>query len=378
MDSKTAEYYLQDFDIVGFPKMGIEFHFSNTAFSVFGFEIKWYGILIALGMLLAMIYCFRRMKEFGLDGDRAVDAVLAGLIAGLAGARVYYIIFDPDKTLADFFQIRSGGLAIYGGLIGAVLAGGLVARLRKVRLLPLLDVASLGFLIGQCIGRWGNFANKEAFGSATDLPWGMATGSVQRVLGASVSETALLAHPCFLYESIWCLIGFILLHFYSRHRKFDGEVFLMYTAWYGLGRFFIEGLRTDSLYLGLIRVSQLLAGLCFAVSVVLILIIRAHYKHSGEAAVLYRDSEESKELLQEARERMELMQDKEAYQAYRQKQRQEREAAKAEKKAQKESGNRSSAPSDSSITEKTGSLTEASEGKTEEEGNKEEPHGSAD
>jgi len=307
---KTAEYFLGNSDIVAFPKLGIEFSFSNVAFTIFGFEIKWYGVVIAFGMLWAMLYCFKRMKEFGIDSDRAIDAVLAGLIAAIVGARSYYIIFDSDKTFADFFKIREGGLAIYGGLIGALLVGGIVAKIRKVKVLPFFDIASLGFLIGQGIGRWGNFFNKECFGSATTLPWGMASASVQETLGNG-SQTVILAHPCFFYEFIWCFIGLLLLHFYSKHRKFDGEVFLMYTAFYGIGRLFIEGLRTDSLYLGRLRVSQLLAGLCVVTAISIILFVRGQIKRN-EGAVLYRDTDESKALLAEAAEREEKAKAKKA------------------------------------------------------------------
>lgn len=299
---KTAEHYLSSNDIIAFPKMGMEFNIDSVAFTVFGFDIRWYGIIIAMGMLLAMMYCFRRMKEFGLDSDRAIDVVLVGLIGSILGARSYYILFDADTTFVDFFKIRDGGLAIYGGLIGALLIGTIVAKIRKVKLLPFFDIASMGFLIGQGIGRWGNFVNKEAFGAATELPWGMASASIQSTLGSS-SGDVILAHPCFLYESLWCIVGLVLLHLYSKHRKFDGELFLMYTAWYGFGRFFIEGLRTDSLYLGRLRVSQLIAGVCVVAAITVILLVRGHYKRN-EPAVLYCDTDESKELLAQAEERL--------------------------------------------------------------------------
>ena len=297
---KTAEYYLSDWNIVAFPKMGIEFHINSVAFTIFGFEIRWYGVIIAFGLLLAMLYGFKRMKEFGLDSDRAIDCVLGGIVGGIVGARLYYILFDSDNTLADFFKIRQGGLAIYGGLIGALLVALLIAKFRKVKILPLLDIASLGFFIGQGIGRWGNFVNKEAFGSATEMPWGMATATVQDTLGNGTGAVV-LAHPCFLYESLWCIAGFVLLHFYSKKRRFDGEVFLLYSAWYGLGRFFIEGLRMDSLYLGRLRISQLVAALCVVVSLTIFFIQRGHVKREG--FTLYCNTEESKQLLLEAEER---------------------------------------------------------------------------
>lgn len=295
----TAEYYLNNSDLVGFPKLGWNFDISPTAFTVFGLEIKWYGIIIAIGMLLAIMYCFKRIKEFGLDSDRVIDAVVFGLIGAMVGARAYYIIFDADVTFADFFRFRDGGLAIYGGLIGALLVGAITAKIRKVKILPLFDLAAAGFVIGQAIGRWGNFVNKEAFGSQTSLPWGMSSASIQYML-APGSDTLVMAHPCFLYESLWCILGFILIHFYIKHRKFDGEIFLMYSAWYGFGRFFIEGLRTDSLYLGLIRISQLLAILCVIIAVFLIIFIRGKVKRYPESFVLYKDTEQSKRLIEES------------------------------------------------------------------------------
>ncbi|HNX64406.1 MAG TPA: prolipoprotein diacylglyceryl transferase [Oscillospiraceae bacterium] len=295
----TAEYYLNNSDLVGFPKFGWNFDISPTAFTVFGLEIKWYGILIAIGMLLAMMYCFKRIKEFGLDSDRVIDAVVFGLIGAMIGARAYYVIFDADVTFAEFFRFRDGGLAIYGGLIGGLLVGGIAAKIRKVKILPLFDLAAAGFVIGQAVGRWGNFVNKEAFGSQTSLPWGMSSASIQYML-APGSDTLVMAHPCFLYESLWCILGFILIHFYIKHRKFDGEIFLMYSAWYGFGRFFIEGLRTDSLYLGLIRVSQLLAIICVVIAVFLIIFIRGKVKRYPESFVLYKDTEESKKLIEES------------------------------------------------------------------------------
>ena len=249
------------------------------------FEIYWYGFLIALGMALAMIYAFTRVKKFGLEPDRFTDTVLAGFIGGIIGARAYYVIFSLDKYMTDdgtfdiveALSIRDGGLAIYGGVIGALLFGLVVAKIRKVKIGTLLDLAGMGFLIGQCIGRWGNFFNEEAYGSMTTLPWGMTSKKIinelyffyypENVTIVTNRAREMIAHPCFLYESLWCLVGFIALHFYSKHRKFDGELFLLYIGWYGLGRFWIEGLRTDSLYLinnetMQLKISQLVAGTC--------------------------------------------------------------------------------------------------------------------
>lgn len=282
------------------------------------FEIYWYGFLIALGMALAMIYAFTRVKKFGLEPDRFTDTVLAGFIGGIIGARAYYVIFSLDKYITDdgtfdiveALSIRDGGLAIYGGVIGALLFGLVVAKIRKVKIGTLLDLAGMGFLIGQCIGRWGNFFNEEAYGSMTTLPWGMTSKKIinelyffyypENVTIVTNRAREMIAHPCFLYESLWCLVGFIALHFYSKHRKFDGELFLLYIGWYGLGRFWIEGLRTDSLYLinnetMQLKISQLVAGTCVIFALMILIYMYVTVKKRGK--LLYCDSEESREML---------------------------------------------------------------------------------
>lgn len=298
-----------------FPKLGIDITINDTAFTLFGLEIKWYGLLITLGMLLTMIYCFSQMKKYGIDPDRAIDAVIGGIIGGLIGARAYYVIMQWEDYAGNWksiFNIRNGGLAIYGGIIGAVIVGGLVAKLRKVKLLPLLDVASMGFLLGQGIGRWGNFTNQEAFGYNTDNIFGMSSGKIRdwiiSVNSDMSSPADLIAmnadkpvHPCFLYESVWCLLGFVLLAIFAKKiRKFDGQIFLMYLGWYGLERFFIEGLRTDSLMIGTMRVSQVLAAICFISSVILLVVILNKVKRMGDEYVLYVDTDESKELIRQS------------------------------------------------------------------------------
>lgn len=301
-------------DTIVFPKLGIELNIDKTAFTVFGFNIMWYGVMIAAGVFLAMFYCFRRMKKFGLDEGRASDAVIAGILGGIIGARGYYVILEWERysqNIKEIFLIRDGGLAIYGGIIGALLVGGLVAKIRKVKLAPLLDLTGMGFLIGQAFGRWGNFFNQECFGGNTSLPWGMSGGRIQNWIynnmeqifnttGETVSPY-LPVHPCFLYESLWCVLGFVLLHFYAKHRKFDGEIFLIYIGWYGLGRFFIEGMRTDSLMIGALRISQVVAGICFVAAVILIIVLRNRVKRNGYT--FYCDTEESKALLAQAEEK---------------------------------------------------------------------------
>lgn len=310
-------------DKVYFPNFGSGDNVLKNGFSVdrvlfkvpgTDFSIYWYGFLIALGILLAMIYGFRKMKSVGIDSDRAIDSVIGGLVGAILGARLYYILFNSEMSISQFFDFRHGGLAIYGGIIGALLVGGIIAKLRKLKLTALLDVAAPCFLIGQAVGRWGNFFNQEAFGTNTDLPWGMMSFKTMYFiadndyLGGTVSANAPV-HPCFLYESMWCILGFVLLHFYMKHRKFDGEVFLLYIGWYGLGRFFIEAMRTDSLYLANIKVSQLLAAVCVVASIVLIVVFRGIFRRRGDYQFFY-ETETSKLQLAKANRYAEIQKDK--------------------------------------------------------------------
>ena len=300
-------------DILYFPKLGWEFKLNKTAFNLFGMDIQWYAVLIAIGAALAFIYILERSREFGLHPDRVLDCVLGGIIGGIVGARVYYVIFQWDlykDDLISIFNTRQGGLAIYGGIIGGLLVGYLMSKWRKVNFFPLFDLAGLGFLIGQAIGRWGNFFNMEAFGSNTDMPWGMTSKSIQQYLqsvqGSLAVEGIIVdplkpVHPCFFYESMWCVLGLVLLNSYRKKRKFDGEIFLMYLAWYGTGRFFIEGMRTDSLMIGSLRVSQLLSALLVVVTVIIIVVTRGKIKRSNDPDFmpLYVNTEESEILMKE-------------------------------------------------------------------------------
>ncbi len=294
-----------------FPKLGLEFYLESTAFSIFGYEIKWYGILIGLGFLLAMIYAFANFKKVGLDETRTLDVLICSFISAIIGARLYFVIYEWDSYKGNFgkiFAIHDGGLAIYGGIIGGLLMAIIVSKIRKVKIMPLFDLAGIGFLIGQTIGRWGNFVNHEAFGENTDNIFGMTSIKIQNYLaynapkilettGVVVDPTAPV-HPCFLYESFWCLIGFLILNFYFKHRKFDGEIFLLYVTWYGIGRFFIEGLRTDSLMIGTMRVSQILAAVSVVAAIAAIVYMRLKIKKDG-SYTFYKDTEESKLLIAE-------------------------------------------------------------------------------
>lgn len=258
---------------------GLEFKVNPVAFTLpigDGWKIYWYGIIIAVGFLLALVYGLRRAKKMGMNVDRLIDVVLVTTPCAILGARAYYILFDSGLAgFKDFFKIHDGGLAIYGGVIVAAVVGVLMCKLRRVKIGDALDLAALGFLIGQGIGRWGNFVNQEAFGRyiAADsvLPdwWGMTSERV-----ADYYMEGVMVHPCFLYESVWCLLGFVILHFMSKKRKFSGQIALSYGVWYGIGRFMIEGLRTDSLYIGNtdIRVSQVIS-LAAAVICAVVLIV---------------------------------------------------------------------------------------------------------
>lgn len=266
---------------VTFPHLGLEFNINPVAFSIGNFHVYWYGIIIAAGFLLALIYASFSCKKMNIDINRLFDVVIVGLITGVIFARLFYVVFYPGdkywKNPLEIFQIHDGGLAIYGGIIGAVVFGSLMAKLRKLKVTAVLDIAALGFLIGQCVGRWGNFINQEAFGSATELPWGMHSENTAAVVDGNV-------HPCFLYESLLCLLGFVLLHFFTRRfRRYDGQTFLLYIVWYGACRFFIEGLRTDSLIIpgtGL-RVSQVIAAACVVAGIILLVLFRHRTSLTG-------------------------------------------------------------------------------------------------
>lgn len=297
-------------DIISFPKLGLEFELNNVAFEIGSFKVYWYGILISIGFILALVYAFTHAKKFGVDSDHMVDVIILGMIGGIVGARLYYVIFSWDlykDDLLSIFSTRSGGLAIYGGLIGALLVGGLACKWRKVKLKPMFDLTAIGFLIGQGIGRWGNFFNIEAYGGNTSLPWGMTSPKIQAELTDKMYELAgqgmtidplQPVHPTFLYESLWCLLGFVLLAWYAKRRRFDGEIFLIYLGWYGIERFVVEGLRTDSLMLGPIRVSQLLAAVLVVVSVVLLVLANRKLKQNPEKVWIYANSEEWHEYLE--------------------------------------------------------------------------------
>ena len=267
---------------ITFPGLGLELN-PAVGFRIGSFSVNFYGLIIAVGLILAVLYGWKRSKQFGIKGDDITDGVLWIVPFAILCARLYYCAFrwvedgyaeDPLSIL----YIWKGGLAIYGGVIGAVIGVTVFCLIKKIKLPALLDLVALGFLIGQSIGRWGNFFNREAFGAETEsfLRMGLMLTSDRMSIG-----TELYYHPTFLYESLWNAAGFVMLHFLSKRRKYDGQIALGYAAWYGLGRALIEGLRTDSLYWGPFRVSQMLAAVSCAAAVIVLLIMSFKY-HAPE------------------------------------------------------------------------------------------------
>lgn len=268
---------------IAFPGLGIDtFEINPVAISLFGLDIRWYGLIIVCGIILAFSYAFYRSKREGFTSDDMLDLFIYTVLSGVVGARLYYVLTSLDQydSFAEVFQIWNGGLGIYGGIIGGALAIFVVCKIKKKSFIRAFDMIAPGVMVGQLVGRWGNFCNGEAFGhiekfeffgktfetpGAAKLPWIMEVNSY-----ASGYQT-LLAHPTFLYESLWNLIGFIIINLFYKKKKFDGQIFFMYIGWYGFGRMFIEGLRSDSLYIGGVKISQLIGLVCFIVSIAAII-----------------------------------------------------------------------------------------------------------
>lgn len=279
MDSTTV--YFSAFE------KGFEVNSILAEFNLFGqpVTIRWYGAIIAFGFLLAVLWGGRMACKWKMSLDKMIDVLIYGTFAAIIGARLYYVIFRWDYYSAnpgEIIQIWNGGLAIYGGIIGGLLAAFITCRFNKLNFFNLLDCAGMSLLIGQGIGRWGNFANQEAFGTNTDMPWGMLSEKTTLYLVDHKDELEALGmtvdpyspvHPTFLYESLWCIGSFlILLVMYKKFRKFSGQLFLSYGVLYGTGRAIIEGFRTDSLYIGdtTLRVSQVLS---FAVAMAFLAVL---------------------------------------------------------------------------------------------------------
>lgn len=276
---------------ISFPGLGIgEFSINKVAFTLFGHDVVWYGILITLGIVLACVYASCRAKNEGLTTDDVLDYAIYAVIFGVLGARIYYVASEFSRfkaatfgqTLYNIIAIWNGGLGIYGGIIAGILAIIVVSRFKKVHPLKALDMISPGVMIGQIIGRWGNFFNAEAFGYETTLPWRMGIRNIH------YPET-IFVHPTFLYESLWNLIGFLIINALYKKKKYHGQIFVMYITWYGLGRMLIEGLRSDSLMVfGLFRKSQVLAGICFLAGAIILIILELQ-KH-GQKPILEKEA----------------------------------------------------------------------------------------
>ena len=293
---------LNPYTEISFPALGIQWNPARS-FSIGPLTMHYYGLIIALGLVLAVLYGWKRSRQFGIKQDDILDGVLIVVPIALICARLYYCFFRwNDGGYAEnpisILYVWEGGLAIYGGVLGAVAAIAVFCLVKKINLPALLDLVFLGFLIGQSIGRWGNFFNREAFGEETNsfLRMGLLNSSTGQVE---------YHHPTFLYESVWNAIGFVLLHFLSKKRKYDGQIALGYCAWYGLGRAIIEGLRTDSLYIGNtnLRVSQLLAALScvVAVAVLLFMTFKRHNRENlyvNRVVLTEEDDEEVEETVE--------------------------------------------------------------------------------
>ena len=276
---------------ISFPMLGDWSVNPPYSFTVFGFEIYFYGVIIAAAFILAALFCARKAAEFGLTSDDLFDLVIWLIPACIIGARLYYVLFKLDYFIANpskIFSLRDGGLAIYGGIIAGVITGIVWSRRKKIPVFAVGDLAAFGLLIGQAVGRWGNFINREAFGAETDVFCRMGL--------TMPGQETLYVHPTFLYESLWNLAGLIILCVLSKlgKRKYDGQFFWTYILWYGLGRAWIEGLRTDSLYIGStdIRVSQLLAAVS-ALAALIVLIINAKKAHQPEDMFVNRKKHEN-------------------------------------------------------------------------------------
>ncbi|MGN1480039.1 MAG: prolipoprotein diacylglyceryl transferase, partial [Acutalibacteraceae bacterium] len=288
-------------------------------FNLFGHDItiRWYGAIIAFGFLLAVLFGGRMAYKWKINLDKMIDVLIYSTIFAIIGARLYYCIFEWDRykdNPADIIKIWEGGLAIYGGIIGGIAAAFVVCKVRKLNFYNLLDLAGMSLLIGQGIGRWGNYANQEAFGTNTDLPWGMWSAKTALYINNNQALFAekgiemdpnLPVHPTFLYESIWCILGFFVLYIITKKfRCFSGQTFLCYGVWYGTGRMIIEGFRTDSLYVGntSIRVSQLLSAAIVLVCLTALIALTVKYKKNPKPieGIDYFPDEESEKSNEEA------------------------------------------------------------------------------
>ncbi len=298
-------------DIVSFPNLGLEIPVSAVAFEVFGLKVHWYGLIIATGVLLAIIVSYYLTKHYPkVEKDPFIDGVLVSVTCGFIGARIYYVIFSLDMykdNWLDVFKFWEGGLGIYGGVIGAAIAAVITCKIRKVDFPSFADLGAIGLLIGQTMGRWGNFFNQEAFGNNTESLFGMTSDKISAYLErnqasleamGTVVDPNLPVHPTFLYESVWCFIGLLIALTMVKRRKFNGQVFSFYIVWYSFGRFFIEGLRTDSLMIGSLKASQIVAVIGVVAGIAVLILGRRRAKAIGlkpltDGAVLDESAEKA-------------------------------------------------------------------------------------
>ena len=276
---------------VSFPGLGIgEFSFNKVAFHIGSIEVRWYGIIMVTGIVLAFLYAYYRSKQEGVTFDDLLDYAIFTVLSGIVGARLYYVITSGQKySFGEIFAIWNGGIAIYGAIIGGAAALLGVSLYKKIKWQKAFDMVCPGVMIGQIVGRWGNFFNGEAYGespAADSLLYFM-----RMELRHGSWSTSYICQPTFLYESVWNLIGFIIINALYNKKKYDGQVFLMYITWYGFGRMLIEGLRTDSLMVGSFRISQVVAFLCFVAGT--ILLITLGVRASKQAKVLAIENEVS-------------------------------------------------------------------------------------
>ena len=287
---------------IWFPNLGIEIaHLDRVAFTVFGRNVYWYGIFIGLAVVLGVLMAMKEAKRTGQSPDMYVDFIIYALIFAIIGARLYYVIFSWDFYSAHpekIFALREGGLAIYGGIIGGVVTAIVYCKRKGVNFWLLADTIAPCLAFGQMLGRWGNFFNREAFGEYTDSLFAMRL-PIDAVRSSDVTEQMRMhiqsiggveyiqVHPTFLYESLWCCALLIILFVYRKHKKYEGELFLLYMFGYGLGRVWIEGLRTDQLILPVVGlpVSQLLAGVLVVVMGILIVYLRKHHSRYAMLAL---------------------------------------------------------------------------------------------
>lgn len=281
--------------VVGFPNLGIDnFDINPVAiknlFGIEGLDIYWYAVIITTGIVLAFLYAMHIAPKHDITKDQLTDFAIFAIPVSIICARIYYVIFALDEfdSFFDMINIRNGGLAILGAVIGGIITGLVFCKIKKLNFLSLADICVIALLIGQTIGRWGNFMNVEAFGTMVpdDFLFGMQIKvseipfDVRENLGTALTSGYINVHPTFLYESVWNLAGFIFLAFYNKRKKFNGEIFLIYLSWYGLGRFIVEGLRTDSLMTAVtgLRISQVVSLICFILGTAALVVLYIKYK----------------------------------------------------------------------------------------------------